>query len=181
VSSENLLEGVGPPAAAVLALGQEQQLDPRVIPFSRAVGWITAAVLTTGLVIGLVLFQVSVNPVGWVTALVALAVALAIAGLAWSAHFWPAIDYRHSSYRVDGEGLEIRSGVVWRRVLNVPRSRVQHTDVSQGPLERSYGLGTLAVYTAGTDHAQVTLRGLDRVTALAIRDHLLPREGDDAV
>jgi membrane protein YdbS with pleckstrin-like domain len=56
---------------------------------------------------------------------------------------------------VDARGLEIRRGVFWRSVVNVPRSRVQHTDVSQGPLERSYGLGTLIVYTAGTDHAQV--------------------------
>jgi len=58
---------------------------------------------------------------------------------------------------------------------------VQHTDVSQGPAERSYGLGTLSVFTAGTDHARVGLSGLDHATALAIRDHLLPREGADAV
>ena len=63
----------------------------------------------------------------------------------------------------------------------MPRSRVQHTDVSQGPLERGYGLGTLVIYTAGTDHAKVDLHGLDHATALAIRDHLLPREGGDAV
>ena len=46
-------------------------------------------------------------------------------------------------------------------MTNVPRSRVQHTDVSQGPLERNHGLGTLVVYTAGTDHAKVELGGLD--------------------
>jgi membrane protein YdbS with pleckstrin-like domain len=58
---------------------------------------------------------------------------------------------------------------------------VQHTDVSQGPLERRYGLGTRVIFTAGTDHARVDLKGLDHATALAIRDHLLPRGGDDAV
>jgi membrane protein YdbS with pleckstrin-like domain len=58
---------------------------------------------------------------------------------------------------------------------------VQHTDVSQGPLERTYGLGTLAIFTAGTDHAQVSLHGLDHGTALRIRDHLLPGESTDAV
>ena len=67
------------------------------------------------------------------------------------------------------------------RVTNVPRSRVQHTDVSQGPLERRYGVGTLVIHTAGTDDAVVTQRGLTHGTALAIRDHLLPREGPDAV
>jgi membrane protein YdbS with pleckstrin-like domain len=82
---------------------------------------------------------------------------------------------------VDGRGIEIRRGVVWRKVINVPRSRVQHTDVSQGPLERVHGLGTLAIYTAGTDHAEVSLHGLDHQTSLRIRDHLLPGETSDAV
>ena len=86
---------------------------------------------------------------------------LAAAGLCWLAQCWPAIDYSHTSYRVDDEGIEIRRGVWWRTVTNVPRSRVQHTDVSQGPFERNHGLGTLVVYTAGTDHAKVELGGLD--------------------
>jgi membrane protein YdbS with pleckstrin-like domain len=82
---------------------------------------------------------------------------------------------------VDASGILIRRGVFWRRVIHVPRSRVQHTDVSQGPLERGHGLGTLVIYTAGTDHARVDLHGLDHAAALAIRDHLLPGEGEDAV
>jgi hypothetical protein len=82
---------------------------------------------------------------------------------------------------VDAGGIEIREGVVWRAVTNVPRSRVQHTDVSQGPLERRFGIGTLVIHTAGTDSAVVSLRGLTHESALAIRDHLLPREEPDAV
>jgi membrane protein YdbS with pleckstrin-like domain len=71
--------------------------------------------------------------------------------------------------------------VVWRRVINVPRSRVQHTDVSQGPIERGSDLGTLVIFTAGTHYARVHLSGLTHATALRIRDHLLPGGSDDAV
>ena len=71
----------------------------------------------------------------------------------WWAHFWPALAYRYASYVVGPDGLEIRRGVLFRSVTNVPRSRVQHTDVSQGPIERAHRLGSLIVYTAGTDHA----------------------------
>jgi hypothetical protein len=71
--------------------------------------------------------------------------------------------------------------VFWRRTIIVPKSRVQHTDVSQGPLQRRYALGTLVVYTAGTDHAKVELPGLSYARAMRIRDHLLPSGGDDAV
>ena len=100
---------------------------------------------------------------------------------AWHAQSWPAIAYRHSFYRVDARGIEIRRGVYWRTIINIPRSRVQHTDVSQGPLERTHDLGTLVIYTAGTDHSRVDLPGLAHVNALRIREHLLPREDNDAV
>ena len=66
-------------------------------------------------------------------------------------------------------------------VIHVPRSRVQHTDVSQGPVERRFGLGTLVIYTAGTDHAKVDLAGLEHGVALRLRDHLLPSGDTDAV
>ena len=86
-----------------------------------------------------------------------------------------------SSYRVDGLGIEIRRGVYWREVTSVPRSRVQHTDVSQGPLERRFGLGTLVIHTAGTANSEVTLAGLEHAVAGRIRDHLLPGDRNDAV
>ena len=66
-------------------------------------------------------------------------------------------------------------------MINVPRSRVQHTDVSQGPIARRFGLGKLAIYTAGTEHAMVELAGLEHGRAMRIREHLLPAEAGDAV
>jgi membrane protein YdbS with pleckstrin-like domain len=71
--------------------------------------------------------------------------------------------------------------VYWRKIINVPRSRVQHTDGVAGPLERHHGLGTLVVYTAGTQHSEVTLAGLEFTIAQRIRAHLLPRDHGDAV
>jgi membrane protein YdbS with pleckstrin-like domain len=84
-------------------------------------------------------------------------------------------------YRVDADGIEIRKGVIWRSVVNVPRSRIQHTDVSQGPLERNFALSTLHVFTAGTEHSEVTLAGLQHSRALRIRDHLLTGGEHDGV
>ncbi len=97
------------------------------------------------------------------------------------AYRWPVRNYRHTSYRIDELGIEIRRGVYWRVVINLPRSRVQHIDVSQRPIDRRYGLGTLVLYTAGTDHAKVELAGLEHGRALRIREHLLPPGADDAV
>ena len=81
--------------------------------------------------------------------------------------------YRHVRYRLDAHGVTIRRGVVWRTVTSVPTSRVQHTDVSRGPLERYFDLATLVVHTAGTRDASVSLSGLGHRAALALRDRLM--------
>lgn len=79
------------------------------------------------------------------------------------------------------DGLRIRRGVWWRSETFVPRSRIQHTEVTQGPIARHFGMATLKVYTAGTHQAEIQVEGLPHADALALRDLLLGREGHDAV
>ncbi len=151
-------------------------LDPRFINLQREAGWYFTAVLSIGLLgasFALLL------PRRWYWCLLIWIVGSAL--LAWFSYRWAEIEYRHRAYRVDEDGIKIWSGVIWREVSTVPRSRVQHTDVSQGPLERKHGLGRLIVYTAGTAHSKVELPGLEHQHALKIRDHLLPRRDADVV
>jgi membrane protein YdbS with pleckstrin-like domain len=164
-----------------VADGVDHQLDPRVVPLQRTAGLIFTGVVATGSFLVLVITWLAGGP----TLIGLLARASlwlsAIGLLGWHTYRWPVIDYRHAFYRVDDLGIEIRRGVFWRAIINIPRSRVQHTDVSQGPLERRWGLGTLVIYTAGTDHAKVSLAGLEHARALLIREHLLPGGESDAV
>ena len=104
-----------------------------------------------------------------------------LAALALLAHFWPPLAYRHLAYRLDERGISIRRGVLWRREINVPRSRVQHTDVNQGPIERGFGLAHIVIHTAGTISASVALEGLSLERAEAMRDYLVGSLSDDAV
>jgi membrane protein YdbS with pleckstrin-like domain len=165
----------------LIADGVERRLDPRYILHQQKIGWILAAVLSGVSFLALLITWASLDFSLVAAPLLTAGWALFCVALAWRAHRWPGIEYRHAAYRVDDRGIEIRRGVVWRRLISVPRSRVQHTDVSQGPLERTHGLGTLIIYTAGTDHARVDLPGLDHAAALRIRAHLLPQGDGDAV
>ena len=76
-------------------------------------------------------------------------------------------------YRLDEEGLEIHRGIWWRSEIRVLRSRVQHTDLQRGPLDRRLGLADLDLHTAGSKNATVKLPGLDVDRAIALRDALL--------
>jgi len=180
VELASAVEAEAPPAAHI-ADGISRPLDPRYVVLERQVGWIATAVLTVVALGGLGVFLLAARP-GWAAAtLVGGLMAAGLVAFAWWQQAWPPLEYRHASYRVDGNGLEIRRGVYVRAVINVPRSRVQHTDVAQGPLQRRFGLATLIVHTAGNESAVVELPGLTHDIALAIRDHLLPGRSDDAV
>lgn len=162
-----------------IADGLDRQLDPRVIPMQRISGGSFTAIVSVGSLVGVTIAMLAGDDDRrWLLPFVWLAVVLL---LAWFTFRWPARAYQHTWYRVDDLGIEIRKGVFWRVVINVPRSRVQHIDVAQGPLDRRYGLGKLVIYTAGTDHAMVELEGLEHERALRIRAHLLPFGAGDAV
>jgi membrane protein YdbS with pleckstrin-like domain len=163
-----------------IADGVGRSLDPRWITVQRIHGGIFAAIVTMASFVAVIVFWIA-SQVLFLGLLLLPAWAVLMAALGWQMYRWPPISYRFSAYRVDESVLEIQRGVYWRTLTSVPRSRIQHTDVSQGPLERRYGLGTLVVYTAGTQHSQVTLSGLDFTLARRIRAHLLPTDHSDAV
>jgi membrane protein YdbS with pleckstrin-like domain len=101
------------------------------------------------------------------------AVAIALAA-AWIV---PSLHYGALDYVIDEAGIAIRSGVLWRSQVRLPRVRIQHTDVSQGPLERRFGIATLKLYTAGSRYTRIELPGLAHEEALALRDLLIARTG----
>jgi membrane protein YdbS with pleckstrin-like domain len=82
----------------------------------------------------------------------------------------PGRRYRSWGYRLDEDELHIQQGL-WVRIRTiVPFGRVQHIDVAQGPLERSFGVGTLILHTAGTRNSAVMLPGLEFGEAGRIRE-----------
>ena len=87
----------------------------------------------------------------------------------------PGRRYRAWGYAIDAEEMQVRHGVWVQTQTLVPLDRVQHIDISQGPLERSFGVCRLIVHTAGTLHSQVVLPGLARPTAERIRDDIRAR------
>jgi len=87
----------------------------------------------------------------------------------------PQRRYRALGYALDQDELRIARGLIVRTETLVPLGRVQHIDVSQGPLERLFGVSRLMLHTAGTLNSLVVLPGLARPTAESIRDEIRAR------
>ena len=96
----------------------------------------------------------------------------ALIGAIWSVAVAPGRRWERWSFAFTGRELHVAHGWLTRVHTAVPVSRVQHIDLTQGPLERHYGLATLVLHTAGTMHSRVSVPGLARAEAEAIRDQI---------
>ncbi len=156
-------------------------LDIRHVRLERVVGTIFWFVIV---IAGLVGFGIWFFAAGldWIWWLSFGSAAVAAGLLLWSTLAWPAVAHRNASWRLDETGLEIRRGVFWKHQISVPLARLQHADISQGPIQRRFGLAKLTVHTAGSANASVELDGLAIETATWLRDMLIrQKEAQDVV
>lgn len=86
--------------------------------------------------------------------------------------------WRRWGYAFTDRELHVAFGWLTRVHTVVPVARVQHIDVSQGPIERSAGVATLSLHTAGTENSLVVLPGISRRRAEDIRDAIRARISD---
>lgn len=78
--------------------------------------------------------------------------------------------YRRLGYRLTESLLQVVRGWMFHTDTIVPFVRVQHIDVTRGPVDKLFGTATLVVHTAGTHNSIVTVPGLAPQTAEDIRD-----------
>jgi membrane protein YdbS with pleckstrin-like domain len=59
----------------------------------------------------------------------------------------------------------------------IPLTRLQHVDLSRGPLERRFGVASLEVFTAGTQSASHEIPHLQSETGFQLREDLVEAAG----
>ena len=83
-----------------------------------------------------------------------------------------------TSYRISPEQVQVRRGVLSRRVVSVPRDRIRTVDVSAPALHRVLGLARVTVGTGLSDRSTndgLRLDALSAPAAAELRDELLHR------
>lgn len=74
--------------------------------------------------------------------------------------------------------LLMRYGILFVEERAVPVRRMQHVDLTRGPIERLFGLATLVVYTAGNEGSAFRVPGLRVSRAQDLRDRIVEARGD---
>ena len=107
----------------------------------------------------------------WLAVLVPGAVAmlgLAAAGITYAA-------FSQQGWLLREHDLSHRHGILLRRQVTVPLSRVQHTSVAAGPIDRLLGLSKLQVFTASGGSADLVIAGLKATDAVRLRERVVGR------
>ncbi|WP_096391122.1 PH domain-containing protein [Halopenitus persicus] len=151
-----------------------RRLNPRI-----RIVWVLRSVLIAALLAGLtVAIGQFVETPRWLPALIGgLTLALAVP--------YAIVRYRRWSYAIREDALYLDRGVVTTVRTVVPLVRIQHVDSRRGPVERTTGLASCVVYTAGSRGADVRIPGLTPEDADDLRETLkrlaIRADGEDAV
>lgn len=79
---------------------------------------------------------------------------------------------RALGYMLRADDVVFRRGILWQRMVAVPYGRMQLVDITQGPLDRIFGLSQLKMVTAAAATG-VQIPGLTQEAAEALRDTLI--------
>ncbi len=79
-------------------------------------------------------------------------------------------------YRLMDNELHISSGILFQKLVVVPRSRLQLVEVTTGPIERMFGIASIQLHTASAS-TQARIPGLNPHSAGELKESLA---GDSA-
>ena len=79
---------------------------------------------------------------------------------------------RAIGYMLREDDIVFRKGILWQRMIAVPYGRMQLVDITQGPLDRAFGISQLKMVTAAATTG-VQIPGLTQAAAEALRDTLI--------
>ena len=92
---------------------------------------------------------------------------------AWGLSEWFGFDRR--GYLTRSRDLSYRSGWLFHSITTVPFNRIQHSEVTQGPVAKRFKVCTLKLYTAGSSGANLQIGGLDEDVAKQLRQMIEER------
>lgn len=147
-----------------------RRLHPKVQTLWRLGNLVSTASLT--LPVGLIAFlNIKLLKGPWWVAIavagaffvIALAIGQSIVGKA----------YDRYRYELGDDDLGITKGVFWRSWRFISRNRVQHLDITAGPIARALGLVQVTVYVGGMHQAAATIPGLTEHEGELLRANLV--------
>jgi len=164
------------PQIQVSGLPSVEEIDfQRLAPAYRTVELLSTVILFGFLFFGWLMFYLFNRlPVEWpvwgVLGVWAALFALSVF-LAWKR--WEV-----AGYAMREHDIIHKHGVLFRTVTTIPFNRMQHCEISRGPVENAFGLATLRVFTAGGSSSDLSIEGLLVEDAQRVKEFITLKIGE---
>ena len=70
------------------------------------------------------------------------------------------LGFYKKAYALREKDVSYKRGLIFNAITTVPLSRIQHSELVRGPLDRMLGLSSVKIYTAGGSSSDITIPGL---------------------
>jgi membrane protein YdbS with pleckstrin-like domain len=82
------------------------------------------------------------------------------------------VGFKRKGYQMREHDISYRTGLIFHKATSVPLVRIQHSEVTRGPLQRLFELATVKIYTAGGQQSDLSIPGLTPDEAYRVRDYI---------
>ncbi len=158
------------PASGQLVLQPLEERYVKVLYLNAAMLWLAPVLwLTAGFIFSL---WTAYPLLFW--SLLALAVALATLN---TVLVKPS--FRVKGFAIREKDIAYQAGLLSRSLTILPFNRIQHCEITRGPLSRLLGLSNLHVFTAGGSGSDLSIPGLDAALAQDLCQSILKKVRSD--
>ncbi|WP_435262258.1 PH domain-containing protein [Tenacibaculum sp. nBUS_03] len=85
------------------------------------------------------------------------------------------LGFRKRKYAVRDKDISYKSGLLLKKTTTVPFSRIQHLEINERMFSRLFKLASLSVYTAGDSSDDLEIKGIEKKTAIQIKEFISSR------
>ena len=80
------------------------------------------------------------------------------------------LSFNLSGYALREKDILFKHGWLIQKIRIVPLKRIQHVSIQSGPIDRNFGLASISIFTAGSNEADFTIKGITNQTALQLKE-----------
>jgi membrane protein YdbS with pleckstrin-like domain len=80
--------------------------------------------------------------------------------------------FKKKGYQMREHDISYQTGLIFNKITTVPLVRIQHSEVTRGPLQRLFDLATVKIYTAGGQQSDLSIPGLQPDEAKKVADYI---------
>jgi hypothetical protein len=94
---------------------------------------------------------------------------------------WTVLAFPKKSFLLRHHDISYRSGLIVKKMISVPKNRIQHVEIRQAIVLRLFKLSKIVIFTAGGSGSDLSISGLKPELAERIKENLSQSVSEETI